>query len=123
MLAVAAPAQAANEPRATSAPSYVGVPSLSASISRNYRAVGMVTVDFGLDVPDAALRGRVQGMMPRLRDAWRTALADYAANRYEFMAVPDADQIARMLQQATDRTLGVAGARITLTSIMVQPSR
>jgi hypothetical protein len=104
-------------------PTLVTIPSISASISRNYRAVGMMVVDIGLDVPDAALRGRVAASMPRLRDAYRTAIADYSANRYEFQTVPDADTIARILQAATDRTLGVGGARVLLSSIMVQRGR
>ncbi len=125
--ALAAGGKSAPEPRGqrrlTSSPAYVPAPTLSAPLTSGYRFAGLLVVDVGFDVPDAKLRARVERMQPRLTDALRTALADYASTRFHVGAAPDADKIARTLQAATDRALAEPGARVLLANVMVQQSR
>ncbi|MBU6373049.1 MAG: hypothetical protein KJS97_09995 [Alphaproteobacteria bacterium] len=133
VLAVAAsPAFAAGKPaakggvndeaarRITVAESYVPQFGLTATVSANYARAGMITVDAGLDVPDPALRAKLQKMAPRVRDALRSALAEYANTHYRPGAAPDPDTIARMLQLAINRETGGAGAKVLLANVMVQ---
>lgn len=83
---------------------------------------GTLVCETCLDVPDAALRGRIPGLGPRLRDAMRQALSTYASVHLRPGSPPDADQISRMMQLAVDRTLGQTGARLLLTDLMLQAS-
>lgn len=120
-----APAPAANRPalpgdRLSSAASYVPQPSLMASITNSPRGRAQILVDFGLDVPDAALRARVQALSPRIRDALRGALSDYVISRFRPGTAPDPEQISRMLQMSLDRMLGRPGARVLLINVMYQ---
>lgn len=109
--------------RITSAETYVTSPTLSAPVTSNYQFAGLMVVDIGFDVPDAKLRARVTTMQPRLTDAMRSALADYTYARFRPGGAPDPDRIALMLQQAADRTLGVGGAKVLLSNVMVQRGR
>lgn len=109
--------------RITSAETYVPSPTLSAPVTSNYQFAGLMVVDVGFDVPDAKLRTRVTTLQPRLTDAMRSALADYTYARFRAGSAPDPDRILLMLQQAADRTLGVSGAKVLLSNVMVQRGR
>lgn len=113
-------APASRQERLTSAESYVPVPTLSASVLLRYSARGTIVVDMGLDIPDADLRRRAQLNGPRVRDALRTALATYASTYYRDRTAPDPAALTRLMQQATDRTLGAPGARVLLVNIIYQ---
>jgi len=92
---------------------------LTAMVSANYARAGMIMVDAGLDVPDPAIRAKLQKSAPRIRDAMRSALADYANTHYRPGAAPDPETIARMLQFAVDREAG-PGAKVLLANVMMQ---
>jgi hypothetical protein len=113
-------APASRQERLTSAESYVPLPTLSASVLLRYSARGTIVVDMGLDIPDADLRRRAQLNSPRVRDALRTALATYASTYYRDRTAPDPATLTRLMQQATDRTLGAPGARVLLVNIIYQ---
>ncbi|MGE3302969.1 MAG: hypothetical protein AB7M12_07620 [Hyphomonadaceae bacterium] len=115
--------QGRTQRKLTSAETYVQALNLSAPITANYAFAGLLIVDAGFDVPDPKLRAIVVKMQPRMQDALRTTLADYAYSRLRPGGAPDADRIAAMLQQATDRTLGRTGARVVLANVMVQRGR
>lgn len=93
---------------------------MSASVLLRYSARGTIVVDMGLDIPDADLRRRARANGPRVRDALRTALATYANTYYRDRTAPDPAILTRLLQQATDRTLGAQGARVLLVNIIYQ---
>lgn len=106
--------------RLTSAESYLPMPTFSAAVLQRMAARGTLVVDMGIDVPDEALRRRANANAPRLRDALRTALATYASTYYRDRTAPDPAVLARLMQQAVDRTLGVQGARVLLANIIYQ---
>ncbi len=129
---LAAPAQAQpssqqappdRQERLTSAASYVPMPTLSSAVLQRSIASGTIVVDMGLDIPDAALRGRANANAPRLRDALRTALSTYAGAYFRNNTAPDPIQVSRLMQQAVDRTLGTAGARVLMANIVYQQRR
>ncbi|GAM97093.1 hypothetical protein U91I_00716 [alpha proteobacterium U9-1i] len=109
--------------RLTSAESYVPMPTLSAAVLHRSIARGTLVVDMGLNVPDEALRGRIRAAAPRLRDALRTALATYASTYYRDRTSPDPAQLARLMQQAVDRTVGATGSRVLMANIIYQQRR
>jgi flagellar basal body-associated protein FliL len=109
--------------RVTAAESYVEIGPLSATVQSNFRSVGILVVEPGLDVPDATLRERVRLMLPRLRDAMRTAVAEFTATRYRPATAPDADALQRMMQTGVDRTVGQQGVKVLFASLMVQSGR
>lgn len=106
--------------RLTSAESYVPLPTLSTAVIVREAMRGTLVVDVGLDVPDVALRARAQGMQPRLVDALRTALSTYGSVYYRPRTAPDPDTMLRLMQTATDRTLGRPGARLLVANLIYQ---
>jgi hypothetical protein len=81
---------------------------------------GTIVVDMGLDIPDADLRRRAQLNAPRLRDALRTALANYSSTYYRVRTAPDPTELTRQMQVAVNRVLGARGARVLLANIIYQ---
>ena len=122
-LAVVATAVASTSARASSggaAPSadtYVRLPVITASILQANGRRGVLTIETGVDVPDAALRTRAEQSAPRLRAAYNTA-AQRFANGLRPGVVPDIDQLSAALQAATNATLGRPGARLLLGTVM-----
>jgi hypothetical protein len=106
--------------RLTSAVSYIAFPTMTVGVMAQARATGALVIDMGLDIPDAALRARVQAMQPRLIDAFRTTLSNYATAYYRDRTAPDPTLLARLMQTTVDRTLGRPGARFLIANIIYQ---
>ncbi len=77
-----------------------------------------MTVETGVDVPDAALRLRAEQSAPRLREAFN-AVVQRNASLLLPGAPPNIDQLSRELQAATDRVLGRTGAKLLLGTVMI----
>ena len=114
-----APAEDSRHRSLTSSDSYLPLPPLMATVQADYRARGNLQIEAGLDVEDSRLRRQVEQSMPRLRNAYITALSVYTGVNYRYGAVPDADRIAQLLQDATDMTLGTDGARVLIGMVIV----
>lgn len=99
-------------------PSYLRLPTITANVRRVGGGRGVMTVETGLDTPDAALRTRAAQSQPRLRAAY-AAVVQQAANALLPGAPPDVERLVAQLQAATDRTLGRAGARLLIGTVMV----
>ena len=119
-LAAAAPAAAlaSEDKKKSGGGSYVQIQPLLGATKRSGGRHGVLSVDCGLDVPDAALRIRVEQSLPRLRSAYVQTIQSYAAGLGEG-AVPSPDYIAQTLQRQTDALLGRAGAKLLLGAIVV----
>ena len=98
--------------------SYMRLPTITANVARSGGRRGVMTVETGIDTPDAALRTRVAQSAPRLRAAY-AAVVQTAANSLLPGAPPDVERLVAQLQAATDRTLGRAGARLLVGTVMV----
>jgi flagellar basal body-associated protein FliL len=94
-----------------------------ASILDGTKPSGLLLVEISMDVPDPALRQRVNEYMPVLRDAFVRSLSVYAANAVRTWRQPDIDDIATRMQKITDYVLGRPGAKILMaqTAIRVNP--
>ena len=110
-------ARASSGGAAPSADTYIRLPVITASILQANGRRGVLTIETGVDVPDAALRTRAQQSAPRLRAAYNTA-AQRFANGLRPGVVPDIDQLSAQLQAATNATLGRSGARLLLGTVM-----
>ncbi|WP_417476691.1 hypothetical protein [Maricaulis sp.] len=115
----AAPAEDSRHRSLTSSDTYLPLPPLMATVQANYRARGNLQIEAGLDVEDARLRRQIEQAMPRLRNAYVTALSVYTGVNYRYGAVPDADRIAQLLQDATNMTLGTDEARVLIGMVIV----
>lgn len=119
-----APAQqqepASIQERLTSAETYIPMPAFQAGVIQRNINQGTIVVDMGLDIPDAALRRRAQLNAPRIRDALRTAVANYSSIFYRVHTAPSPTELTRQMQEAVDRVLGAPGARVLLTNIIYQ---
>jgi hypothetical protein len=98
--------------------SYVPIDTLTATVLGGNGRHEVMTVQSGVDAPDAALHDYVEKVTPRLRDAYAQELQLYAGG-LPSGSPPNADYIVRRLQGATDRVLGKPGARFLIGGIMV----
>ncbi len=125
LLGLAAVAAATPTPAAASGggggapqPSYMRLPTITANVRRTDGRRGVMTVETGVDAPDAALRTRVRESAPRLRAAY-AAVVQTSANALLPGHPPDVERLVATLQAATDRTLGRRGARLLIGTVMV----
>jgi len=98
--------------------SYMRLPTITANVMRSGGRRGVMTVETGLDTPNAALRTRAAQSAPRLRAAY-AAVVQQAATALLPGAPPDVERLIVQLQAATDRTLGRTGARLLIGTVMV----
>jgi hypothetical protein len=113
-------APASRQDRLTSAQSYLPMPTMSASVLNRYQTSGTLVVDMGIDIQSAELRQHAGLNEPRLHDALRTALSNYANIYYHDHTEPDPTTLTRLFQQAVDRVLGRPGAQVLLVNIIYQ---
>ena len=97
---------------------YVHLPGLTTNIMRANGRWGVVTIEAGLDIQDAALRLRVQHSVPLLMDGYTRALAGIGPSVHPG-SQPDLDRVATSLQSVTDRILGKPGAVFLVGSVIV----
>jgi flagellar basal body-associated protein FliL len=121
-LLAGAAASRASEPAAEKkkggGPGFLQLPALTANAARGDGRRGVLTVDCGLDIPDAALRARAESAQPRLRAAYIQALQAQAA-AIPAGGPPNPDLIAAALQRITDQVLGRPGARFLIGAVMI----
>ncbi|CAN5198110.1 hypothetical protein BH10PSE1_BH10PSE1_10490 [soil metagenome] len=119
-LAATAPASASSEGGGEKAPkdSYVRFGTITSTILRPDGRRGVMSVETGLDIPDAELRTQAAMDGPRLRAAFNTVVQSIAARLLPGTA-PDVDQLHHELQVATIRTLRKRGAVVLLGTVMV----
>ena len=98
--------------------SYLRLPTITANVRRPGGRLGVMTVETGVDTPDAALRTRVAQSAPRLRAAY-AAVVQQSANALLPGAPPDLERLVAQLQAATNTVLGRAGARLLIGTVMV----
>lgn len=97
---------------------YVRFATVTATITRSDGRRGVMTVETGVDVADAALRTRAEQSGPRLRAAYNGVVQRTAAALLPGFA-PNIDRLSQELQAVTDTTLGRPGARLLLGTVMV----
>ncbi len=115
--AISAPAEKKPDKKKGGGESFIQLPTLTATILRADRQYGVMTVDIGVDVPDAGLRKRAEQSVPLLRDAFLREMLIYAPTIAPGGA-PNPDLITTQLQRAADRTLGRPGAKVLIGSIL-----
>jgi hypothetical protein len=97
---------------------YIAIDTLTATVLAGNGNHQIMTVQAGVDVPDKALRDYAAKLTPRLQDAYVQVLQLYAGGLVPG-APPDADYVARRLQEATDRVLGKPGGKFLIGGIMI----
>ncbi len=116
----AAPALAARaeERKKGGGETFIQLSTLTANVTRINGRRGVMTVEVGIDVPDAGLRARAQESTPLLHAAYGDALRTYAAGLPPG-GLPDPDYLQRQFQRLTDTTLGRPGATLLLGTVLV----
>jgi hypothetical protein len=97
---------------------YIQFPTLTATVFRADGRRGVLTVEAGVDVPDAGLRAKVNLYEPRLRAAYVQLLQDYVYSLGPG-APPNPDYLEQILQRQTDQLLGRPGARLLLGTMLI----
>lgn len=117
-LAAAPAAKASSGGSSGSTASYVRFPTVTATVVRPDGRRGVMTVETGVDVPDAALRTRAEQAAPRLRAAYNVVV-QRNASALSPGAPPNVDRLSRELQTATHAVLGRSGATLLIGTVMV----
>src|SRR5262245_18484838 len=89
----ASEAPAPAQRKTTQSESYVVIDPMYATIIEGNKPRGLLLVELGLDVPDAALRDRVNRALPALRDAYVRSLIAYGATAVRAWRQPSVDDI------------------------------
>jgi hypothetical protein len=76
-----------------------------------------MTVETGVDAPDAAVAAQVALVTPRLRAAYAATVQQAAAATLPGTP-PDVERLVVQLQAATDRIVGRRGARLLIGTVM-----
>jgi hypothetical protein len=98
--------------------SYIPIDTLTGATNRGGGRRGVMSVECGIDVPDNALRERANASLPRLRAAFLQTVLIYAGG-LPVGSAPNADFLARTMQNETDTVLGKPGARFLIGAILV----
>ena len=98
--------------------SFIRFPIVTATILRSNGQRGVLTVETGVDVPDAGLRARAEQSAPRLRAAYNPVVQQIASVMLPG-APPDVERLVTRLQAVTDSTLGRSGAHLLIGTVMV----
>jgi hypothetical protein len=109
---------AKNKKKKAGGETYIPIETLTAYTAKPNGRRGVMTVDCGLDVPDAKLRDRAELMLPRLRAAYVQSLQIYAGGLPAGYP-PNPQFLLQTLQHDTDQTLGRPGARVLLGAVIV----
>ena len=102
----------------TSSATYLRINPMNATVRKPNGRRGVLTVEAGLDVPDAKLRAKADAILPRLRASFLQTVQTYAAGMTPGMS-PNAEVLGATLQRDADRMLGQKGARLLLGTIMI----
>lgn len=102
----------------SSGSTYLALPTVTGNARRPGGALGVMTVEVGVDTPDAALRTRVAQSAPRLRAAYARVVQQHASALLPGTA-PDIERLVAALQGATNTVMGRAGARLLIGTVMV----
>ncbi len=90
------------------------------TIIHQARIKGILMVEFYLEAPDMAEAGRINQLMPRLMDAYRTGLTEFAVNEVRLDRPVDLDRLELYLNRETHTVTGSKRARVIYKQIMVQ---
>ena len=97
---------------------YVEIHALAATVTRANGRRGVLTVEVGLDVPDAKLREKAELNLPRLRAAFVQTLQIYAAGMTPSLP-PNPDVLGAAMQRDADRILRQKGAKLLLGTMLI----
>jgi hypothetical protein len=117
-LALLPAAARGEDKKKTGGASFIQIETLTAYTVKPGGRRGVLTVDCGLDIPDAALRARANLMLPRLRAAYVQSVQIYAGGLPSGQP-PNPDFLSRTLQRLTDEVLGRKGARLLMGAVLV----
>lgn len=113
----------ASSHKITQSESYLELPDppkvLNISFMENGRAMGLLTIGVGLDVPDLKLREEADHAMPVILDAYVRNMMNYASTSIRSWRQPNVIEIADRLQAVTDRALGRKGAKVLLVDVRI----
>jgi len=99
--------------------SYVRMEPVRASVQADFRMRGLLQVGLALDAPHSRTRQVIAERQIWLRDAYSQAMLLYSGRMYRWGQIPDADIIARLLQEETDRVIGPGQATVVLDTVIV----
>ena len=118
-LALAAtPALASGGGGGGSAGGYVRYPTITATTIRSDGRRGVMTVETGVDTPDAAAKLRAEQSQPRMRAVFNI-LVQREANTLLPGGVPNVERLHGQLQAAVNIIMGQRTSRLLIGTVMI----
>ncbi|MES2862436.1 MAG: Tat pathway signal protein [Pseudomonadota bacterium] len=117
-LALAATPALASGGGGTTTAGFVRYPTITATTMRADGRRGVMTVETGVDAPNAALKLRAEQSQPRMRAVFNI-LVQREANSLLPGGVPNIERLGAQLQSATNIILGQRGAKLLLGTVMI----
>lgn len=111
------------ERKTTGSATFVPIEGVSATLYDRGARIGRFQVELGLEIPDDHMRETAYLIEPRLRTACSSALRAYVGDHYAVGTVPDAEQIAAMIQAEVDAAFGQPGAQVVLAMLVIHGPR
>ena len=96
---------------------YIPIDPIIGTTNKSGGRRGVLSVDCGLEIPDAKLRDYADKSMPRLRAAYVQAIEVYAAGMPSG-SEPNIDFIVQVLQRQTDLVLKRPGAKLLIGAVV-----
>jgi hypothetical protein len=118
LLLAATPALASGGGGGAATGGYVRYPTITATTIRSDGRRGVMTVETGVDAPNAALKLRAEQSQPRMRAVFNI-LVQREANTLLPGGVPNIERLGAQLQSATNIILGQRGAKLLLGTVMI----
>jgi hypothetical protein len=115
--------EAAAQRKTTQSESFIAIDPMYATILEGNKPRGLLMIELGLDVPDAAVRARVSHALPTLRDAYVRSLIAYGATAVRAWRQPSVDDIADRMQAITDKLMGGPGAKVLMAQTAIRVTR
>lgn len=97
---------------------FVRYPTITATTLRADGRHGVMTVETGVDAPDAALKLRAEQSQPRMRAVFAILVQREAASLLPG-GVPNVHRLGAQLQSAVNIILGQRGCKLLLGTVMI----
>ena len=98
----------------------VAVVPMPITIIHQAKVQGILMVEFYLQAPNMTEADRIRKLMPRLMDAYRTGLNEFAANEVRIDRPVNLERLELYLNRETRAVMGGKKVRVIYKQIMVQ---
>jgi hypothetical protein len=90
------------------------------TIIQQAQVKGILMVEFYLEAPNEGVAGHIHHLMPRLKDAFRTGISQFAAQEVRMDRPINLERLDSYISRETASVLHEKGVRVIFKQVMVQ---